>query len=85
MKIALQKRTVGEKFNRTMMMMMMISITLNDYLIIYNLINKMKFGMQFEFHKIPEWYADYFDYMKFKLLISTFKKKVKCKLKNIIL
>ena len=45
----------------------------------------MKFGMQFEFHKIPEWYADYFDYMKFKLLISTFKKKVKCKLKNIIL
>lgn len=41
MKIALQKRTVGEKFNRTIMMMMMISITLNDYLIIYNHINKM--------------------------------------------
>jgi SPX domain protein involved in polyphosphate accumulation len=36
----------------------------------------MKFGQQFEFHKIPEWYTDYFDYQKFKKLISTFKKKI---------
>ncbi len=34
----------------------------------------MKFGQQFEFHKIPEWYTDYFDYQKFKKLISAFKK-----------
>ena len=37
----------------------------------------MKFGVQFEFHKIPEWYTEYLDYMRFKAMISTFKKKLK--------
>ena len=37
----------------------------------------MKFGIQFEFHKIPEWYTEYLDYMRFKHMISTFKKKLK--------
>jgi hypothetical protein len=40
----------------------------------------MKFGVQFEFHKIPEWYTDYLDYVRFKQTISKFKKKVKSKL-----
>ena len=40
----------------------------------------MKFGVQFEFHKIPEWYTDYLDYIKLKKLISAFKAKIKCKL-----
>ena len=39
----------------------------------------MKFGIQFEFHKIPEWYTDYLDYMKFKGIIKAFKKKLKSK------
>lgn len=39
----------------------------------------MKFGVQFEFHKIPEWYTDYLDYVRFKQMISAFKKKVKRK------
>lgn len=39
----------------------------------------MKFGIQFEFHKIPEWYTDYLDYMKFKTIIKAFKKKLKSK------
>lgn len=42
----------------------------------------MKFGVQFEFHKIPEWYTDYLDYVRFKQMISTFKKKVKRKWKQ---
>jgi hypothetical protein len=39
----------------------------------------MKFGKQFEFHKIPEWYTDYVDYVRLKELITLFKKKVKSK------
>lgn len=39
----------------------------------------MKFGQQFEYHKIPEWYSEYLDYNRFKKLIKTFKGKVKCK------
>lgn len=39
----------------------------------------MKFGQQFEYHKIPEWYSEYLDYKRFKKLIKTFKGKVKCK------
>jgi SPX domain protein involved in polyphosphate accumulation len=42
----------------------------------------MKFGKQFEFHKIPEWYTDYFDYQKFKKLISAFKKKLQGNFKD---
>lgn len=37
----------------------------------------MKFGIQFEFHKIPEWYTEYLDYLKFKKMIKDYKKKVK--------
>jgi len=29
----------------------------------------MKFGTQFEFHKIPEWYHQYLDYEKLNLMI----------------
>jgi len=39
----------------------------------------MKFGQQFEFYKIPEWYTEYLDYLKFKNLISSFKHKLKSK------
>ena len=35
----------------------------------------MKFGLNFEFQKIPEWYSMYFDYEKAKQLILLFKKK----------
>eukprot|EP00347_Sterkiella_histriomuscorum_P000531 403375494 len=37
----------------------------------------MKFGIQFEFHKIPEWYTEYLDYLKFKSMIKDFKKRIK--------
>ena len=37
----------------------------------------MKFGQQFELYKIPEWYTEYFDYQRFKGLISVFKKKIR--------
>ena len=30
----------------------------------------MKFGQQFEFHKIPEWYDDYLDYRLLKSLLK---------------
>jgi SPX domain protein involved in polyphosphate accumulation len=33
----------------------------------------MKFGQQFEFHKIPEWYCMYLNYDKLKKLIEDFK------------
>lgn len=36
----------------------------------------MKFGIQFEFHKIPEWYIEYLDYNKVKSLIKEFKFEV---------
>ncbi len=39
----------------------------------------MKFGIQFEFHKIPEWYLEYLDYKELKTLIGKFKGKVKGK------
>jgi len=39
----------------------------------------MKFGNQFEFHKIPEWYTEYLDYQKFKELIKAFKSRLKSK------
>jgi hypothetical protein len=45
----------------------------------------MKFGVQFEFHKIPEWYSEYLDYVRFKKLIKDFKLKVKGKLESFIL
>ena len=33
----------------------------------------MRFGEQFEFHKIPEWYTFYFNYNHFKKEIEKFK------------
>jgi len=41
----------------------------------------MKFGIQFDFHKIPEWYQDYFDYLRFKLISKDFAWRVKSMLK----
>ena len=41
----------------------------------------MNFGVQFDFHKIPEWYAEYFDYLRFKVLLKDFKFRVKSKLR----
>ena len=37
----------------------------------------MKFGNLFEFHKIPEWYTEYLDYVEMRDRIDTFKKEVK--------
>lgn len=37
----------------------------------------MRFGQQFEFHKIPEWYLQYLDYEGFKSMIEGFKEEVK--------
>ena len=34
----------------------------------------MKFGHLFEFHKIPEWYTEYLDYVELRSLIDSFKK-----------
>lgn len=34
--------------------------------IIINLKNKMNFSKQLEYHKIPEWYNQYFDYEMLK-------------------
>ncbi len=39
----------------------------------------MKFGKQFEFHKIPEWYTEYLEYQRLKASIKEFNKNVKCK------
>ena len=36
----------------------------------------MKFGQQFEYHKIPEWYNMYLDYQMFKENADHFKKQV---------
>ena len=33
----------------------------------------MKFGHLFEFHKIPEWYTEYLDYLALRGLIDEFK------------
>ena len=37
----------------------------------------MKFRIQFDFHKIPEWYQEYFDYLGFKHLANEFTERVK--------
>ena len=37
----------------------------------------MKFGLQFEFHKIPEWYTMYLDYNLFKDMIDFYKQKTR--------
>jgi hypothetical protein len=34
----------------------------------------MKFGVQFEYHKIPEWYNMYLEYSRFNDIIGGFKK-----------
>ena len=36
----------------------------------------MKFGVQFDFHKIPEWYGEYLDYNLYKAIIEIFEEKV---------
>ena len=36
----------------------------------------MKFGQQFEFHKIPEWYDEYLDYENLKYLLRRFSGNV---------
>lgn len=33
----------------------------------------MRFGDQFELHKIPEWYTQYFNYNMLKKLIEQYK------------
>ncbi len=33
----------------------------------------MKFGKQYEFHKIPEWSENYFDYIELKKLLKKYK------------
>jgi hypothetical protein len=43
----------------------------------------MKFRTQFEFHKIPEWYQEYFDYLRFKLIANDFDQRVKGKIYTI--
>jgi hypothetical protein len=35
----------------------------------------MKFGNQYEFHKIPEWSENYFDYGLVKKLLKEFRNK----------
>ena len=37
----------------------------------------MKFRIQFDFHKIPEWYQEYFDYLGFKHQANDFTERVK--------
>ena len=37
----------------------------------------MKFRLQFEFHKIPEWYQEYYDYLRLKMMAKEFKEKIK--------
>ena len=39
----------------------------------------MKFGLQFEMQKIPEWYDNYIDYGGLKEKITSFKKRAKDK------
>ncbi len=37
----------------------------------------MKFGQQFEFHKIPEWFEDYLSYKRLKQLLQKYSHRVK--------
>ena len=37
----------------------------------------MKFGHLFEFHKIPEWYTEYLDYIALREKIDQFKELAK--------
>ena len=37
----------------------------------------MRFGEQFEYHKIPEWYNNYLNYESLKKKIELFKEKQK--------
>jgi hypothetical protein len=39
----------------------------------------MKFGIQFDFHKIPEWFQEYFDYLRVKLLSKDFAERAHSK------
>ena len=32
----------------------------------------MKFRLQFELHKIPEWHQEYIDYLRLKLMANEF-------------
>ena len=39
----------------------------------------MRFGQQFEFHKIPEWYDEYLDYENLKAILKKFQGDVEYK------
>jgi hypothetical protein len=39
----------------------------------------MKFRLQFEFHKIPEWHQEYADYLRFKLMANAIQDRITCK------
>ena len=39
----------------------------------------MKFGSLLEFHKVPEWYTEYLDYIELRNLIDIHKQRVKQK------
>ena len=43
---------------------------------IHKILLIMKFGVQFEFHKIPEWYIEYLEYQELKKNLNAFKTKV---------
>jgi hypothetical protein len=40
----------------------------------------MKFRLQFEFHKIPEWHQEYMDYLRLKLMMKEFQQRVEGKI-----
>ena len=42
----------------------------------------MKFGVQFEFHKIPEWYGEYLDYPRLSQMLTRFKNKTNGKIRG---
>ena len=44
----------------------------------------MKFGQQFEFHKIPEWYQEYFDYNTLLNMLKASKLSIACNLFHLI-
>ena len=45
----------------------------------------MKFGNQFEFHKIPEWYEEYLDFNSLQTLLASLKAAISCKTRRFIM
>ena len=37
----------------------------------------MRFGSLLEFHKVPEWYTEYLDYIELRNLIDIHKQRIK--------